>query len=264
MQTLFDIKYFIKTQFLGYAREIKLNIEATKKPLRSVEKKFLILSSGRSGSTLLENILASNPNIHCEGELLRGKNFNPKKVIQLSEQSSPNTIFGFKLLTYQLLEIQTAIPDKKNFLHYLVNNGYKIIYLERSNSLLQALSVLYAMQRNVWHYKQDTDVKTFKIKLNPEKLSNTVLDFEAFKVKEKQLLENIPYLYINYEEDLNPANQMPLTIANLSDFLELPLFQPDIRLKKVTPRQLSKYVSNYREIANYIKAKKQLEQFAQH
>ena len=263
MQTLFDVKYFIKTQFLGYAREIQLNIKASKQTHQSVEKKFLILSSGRSGSTLLENILASNQNIHCEGELLRGKNFNPQKVIQLTEQSCPNVVFGFKLLTYQLLDIQTAIPDKKNFLLSLVEDGYKIIYLERSNSLLQALSVLYAMQRNVLHYKNDSEVNNFKMKLDPEKLSDTVLDFETFKNQEKQLLEGIPYLYINYEKDLNPSHQMPTTVAKLSDFLEVQLSQPKIKLKKVTPRQLSNYVSNYREISNYIKAEKRLEQFAQ-
>ncbi len=263
MQTIFDVKYFIKTQFLGYAREIFLNLDTSKRTNLPLEKKFLILSSGRSGSTLLENILASNSNIHCEGELLRGKNFKPKKVVKLTEQTCPTSIFGFKLLTYQLLEIQTAINNKKNFLYHLVEDGYKIIYLERSNSLLQALSVLYAMRRNVWHYKNEAKVKDFKMRLDPETLADTVLDFEIFKDQEKKLLEHIPYLYINYEEELNKANNLPATIDKLSNYLELPFSTPTIGLKKVTPVQLSNYVSNYREITSFIKSEKHLKQFAQ-
>lgn len=262
MPNLFDVKYFLKTHFLGYTRELYKNITLSPKQHSHPDKKFLILSSGRSGSTLLENILFSNPDIHCEGELLRGKNLWPKRLIQLSENVCPKPIFGFKLLTYQLEDIQTAIPDKKQFLTNLVEQGYKIIYLERSNSLLQALSVIYAMQRNVWHYKNEDTVKNQKILLNPQKLSRTVQDLEDFKLAEKKLLENLPYIYLNYEQDLSQPEKIPLTVKKLSEYLDTPLHRPSIHLKKVTPRQLSSFISNYREVMKFIKSQKQLEQFA--
>jgi len=258
---LFDIKYLIKTQFFGYARELQLNTKALLKDQHQPDKKFLILSTGRSGSTLLINFLNSSPNIHCEGELLRSKNIAPKRVIRLSEQACPKQVFGFKLLTYQLLQLQPSISSKKEFLASLIADGYQILYLERKNSLLQALSIIYAMQRNVWHYKSETTVAHSKITLDPKKLAKVIQECEQFKVLESTLLEDLPYLYINYEEDLQPKEKIPSTVQKLEAFLDISLQEPVITLKKVTPKKLSGFLKNYKEISNFILSQKQYERF---
>jgi len=260
---LFDIKYLIKTQFFGYARELQLNTKALLKDRHQPEKKFLILSTGRSGSTLLINFLNSSPNVHCEGELLRSKNIAPKRVIRLSEQACPKQVFGFKLLTYQLLQLQPSISSKKEFLSGLIADGYKIIYLERKNSLLQAFSIIYAMQRNIWHYKNESTVEHSKITLDPKKLATVIQECEKFKVLESTLLENLPYLYINYEEDLQPKEKIFSTLQKLETHLGVPLQEPVISLKKVTPKKLSSFLNNYKEISNFILSQKQYEQFTE-
>lgn len=262
MQTLFDIKYFVKTQLLGYIREFYIHTTSYNTSSFHPENKFLILSSGRSGSTLLINLFNSNPNIQSEGELLRGRNYHPERLLQRVEKNCSKQAFVFKLLTYQLLEIQTSIVNKRSFLQDLVKDGYKIIYLERSNSLLQALSVIYAMQRNIWHYKNVEQVKNFKITLNPNQLKKTVQNFEKFKLEEQRLLENLPYLYLNYEKDLSQSDKIPITVNLLSEYLGITINQPNITLKKVTPPDLSNFISNYKEIMNYILSHKQLERFA--
>ena len=258
---LFDIKYFIKTQFFGYARELQLNTKALVNPTYQPEKKFLIFSSGRSGSTLLINVLNSSPNIQCEGEILRSKNIAPKKVIKLSEQACLQNVFGFKLLTYQLLDLQPKIASKQAFLADLVADGYQIIYLERKNSLLQALSVVYAMQRNIWHYKNEATISHSKITLNPNRLAEMIQDFEKYKAQESALLENLPYLYLNYETDLQPAIKIPATVQKLETYLKVSLQEPVIKLKKVTPKKLSGFLNNYKEITNFLLSQKKYEQF---
>jgi len=258
---VFDVKYFVKTEFFGYARELKLHVESKLKPANQPSNKFVIFSTGRSGSTLLVNMLNTNPQVHCTGELLRSKNIDPHKVIKISEQLCSKEVFGFKLLTYQLLHLQDTITDKKKFLKELVNNDYRIIYLERKNSLLQALSVLYAMQRNVWHYKNEAKTKDTKITLPPDRLANMIHEFEQFKIKEQALLEGLPYMYLNYEVDLEQTANLKATVHKLEDYLNLSLQAPKLNLKKVTPKKLSSFLSNYQEISKFILSQKKYDQF---
>jgi len=258
---VFDIKYFVKTEFFGYARELKLHVVSKLKPTNQPNNKFVIFSTGRSGSTLLVNMLNTNPQVHCTRELLRSKNIDPHKVIKISEQLCSKQVFGFKLLTYQLLNLQDTITDKKKFLEELSNNGYQIIYLERKNSLLQALSVLYAMQRNVWHYKNETKMKHTKITLPPERLANMIHEFEQFKIQERALLGDLPYLYLNYEKDLAKTANLKATVNKLEDHLNLSLQPPKLNLKKVTPKKLSSFLYNYQEISKFILSQKKYDQF---
>jgi len=261
--TLFDIKYFIKTEFLGYARELKLHVESKMKSAHHPNNKFVIFSTGRSGSTLLVNMLNTNNQVQCAGELLRSKNSAPEKVIKISEQLSRKEAFGFKLLTYQLLNLQPTITHKKKFLERLVANDYQIIYLDRKNSLLQALSVIYAMQRNVWHYKNEAQIQHTKITLNPDKLATMIQEFEQFKIQERSLLEGLPYLYLNYEIDLEKKVNLKSTVHKLEAFLNLPLRAPQLNLKKVTPKRLSGFLHNSREISEFILARKEYRQFTE-
>lgn len=259
--TVFDIKYFIKTEFFGYARELQLHTKRLINVAHHPKQKFVIFSTGRSGSTLLLNLMNNNPKIHCAGELLRSKTLSPRKVIKHSSQINDKQVFGFKLLSYQLLNLQPTIKNKKSFLEHLVEDGYQIIYLERKNSLLQALSVIYAMERNVWHYKNEVNIEHTKITLNPQKLANMIHEFEQFKLKERALLGNLPYLYINYEQDLEQAANLKTTVFKLERYLNLSLQEPLIHLRKVTPRKLSSFLHNAREISKFVHSQKKYEQF---
>jgi len=258
---VFDFKYFIKTEFFGYARELKLHLDSKINTTYHPSKKFVIFSTGRSGSTLLVNMLNTNHQVECAGELLRSKNVAPRKVIDVSKQLCSKEVFGFKLLTYQLLDLQYTITDKKKFLEQLVEDGYKIIYLERKNSLLQAFSVLYAMQRNVWHHKNTETIKHTKIKLNPNRLADMIHEFEIFKIKEQSLLDGLPYLYLNYEEDLAQTANLKNTVLRLEDYLKLTLQDPLLNLRKVTPKKLSGFLINDQEISKFILSQKKYEQF---
>ena len=220
---VFDVKYFIKTEFFGYTREVKLHLKSKINSTYEPKNKFVIFSTGRSGSTLLVNLLNTNHQVQCVGELLRSRNLAPHKAINLTEKMCPKEVFGFKLLTYQLLELQSTVTDKKGFLAQLVEDDYQIIYLERTNSLLQALSVLYAMQRNVWHSKNDAKIKHTKITLDPDKLATMIYECEQFKIKERSLLQGLPYLYLNYENDLAQPENLPTTIKKLENYLKTKL-----------------------------------------
>ena len=75
------IKTFILQNFVGYAEEAILSFHFLLTSSRKPPTKFVIFGRGRSGSTLLVSLLNSNPDIHCDGEILSRKKLFPEKVI---------------------------------------------------------------------------------------------------------------------------------------------------------------------------------------
>ena len=113
MNSLFRIKYYLKSNFKGYLEETVFKLRTLFYQERQFESKFVLFGGGRNGSTLLVSLLNSHPDIYCDGEILVGKLRSPFKHIKRRMQSSPKSIYGFKLLSYQLKEIQNSIDDKK-------------------------------------------------------------------------------------------------------------------------------------------------------
>ena len=78
----FDLRYYVSTQFLGYPFELKTRINNYFIKKGAPENKVVIFSSGRSGSTLLVELLNSFPSVHCDPELLKRKLVSPLKLIK--------------------------------------------------------------------------------------------------------------------------------------------------------------------------------------
>ncbi len=249
---LHDLKYLIRTYLMGYPAELQLFLasSATKTKKSTAPKtKFCIFSSGRSGSTLLLSLLNKHPSIDCKGELLKSRFIFPAKVIKFQEAHSMAPVFGFKLLSYQLRDVQSSITDKSSFLKSLFDQNFKIIYLERTNRLNQVLSLVYAMARNKWHSNQKGTNKRSEIYINPELLLSYLKAFDETNSFEHQMLESIPdYFYINYERDLVDPEKQKECMEKLFHYLSLePCFEYS-ELKKITPKDHQDYILNFREI----------------
>lgn len=98
------------------------------------EKKFVIFGRGRSGSTLLVELLDSHPQIHCDNEILHDRVLFPRLYIDSCASRYQSQVYGFKFLSYQIKDVQ-RISQPKKFLLQLYQSGYKIIYLRRENLL---------------------------------------------------------------------------------------------------------------------------------
>ena len=70
------------------------------------KKKFIIFGWGRSGSILLVSLLDSHNKIHCDGEILHNPVLSPHLQIKLCASRCHKPIYGFKLLTYQIKQVQ--------------------------------------------------------------------------------------------------------------------------------------------------------------
>lgn len=251
----FDLRYFLSTRFLGYPFELKTWLNQCFTTDKKPEKKMLILSTGRSGSTLLVELLNSFPSVFCDAELLKRRLVDPLKLIDARAKQSHQNIYGFKLLSYQLRDIQNSIHNKSNFLKCLHKNGYQPIYLYRENKLQQAISSILAMTQSRWHSTKAEDTQS-KVMMDVNILLQTVKDMESLAHFEEKLLKGIPHLSLSYEQDLLDEQSRKSTMYKLSDYLGQPFATPSNQLKKLHKGHFSDYVHNWEEVLELIENSK--------
>ena len=249
----FDVRYAISTKVLGYFYEANDYFQGYWNHKYEAHNKFVLFSSGRSGSTLLLDLLHSDNSIFCDGEILKRQVINPMKLIQTRSQRFNTHTFGFKLLSYQLRDVQKSILDKKAFLETLLQDGYQIIHLVRQNRLRQAISITYAMEFNKWHSSGRYKPKRVPIDLNIEKFDTLMQELDKLLIFERQLLNDLPHLNIIYEEQLMPAAKHQTTIEQICEFLDIPTITPETNLKKIMPKKLSEIILNYGAFQEYVR-----------
>jgi len=240
-------RYWFSSYFLGYPLEIRDHLPHAIGGKYTPDTKFVIFTSGRSGSTLLIDLLNTNPEVLCEGELLKRRVLFPERLLKGYEQKATKPIYGFKLLSYQLKNIQTGISDKKAFLHRLVKEeGYQLIYLHRTDHVRLALSIIYGFQRNKWHRQEGKNSMKVNppFELKPDRFIFFLNELARLKEFEQEMLEGLSYLSINYENDLQKEAMHNQTISRIAQFLgieEQPSFS---NLRKTTPKKLAEMVTN--------------------
>lgn len=252
LQLPFDVRYAISTRILGYLYEVQYNIQSVWDKKFEPQNKFLLFSSGRSGSTLLLDLLHSDHSIYCDGELLKRKVLYPKQLIDIRSHREDVSTYGFKLLSYQLRDVQQSIEDKQAFLNMLVDEGYKIIHLGRENRLRQVVSIFYAMDQNNWHNRGKTSLTRSPIELDIDKLDTMLKGLEGLSDFENEILQNVSHLKINYETDLLQAAKHQTTVNRVCQFLDIPNIRSKTNLKKSTPIRWEDVITNFSEFEAYL------------
>lgn len=250
----FDLRYFLSTRFLGYPFELKTWLNQYFTAEQVPEKRLVIFSTGRSGSTLLVELLNCFPSVFCDTELLKRRLVDPLSLIEARASQSQKEIYGFKLLSYQLRDIQISIHNKRNFLKRLSRNGYHTIYLSRENKLQQAISSVLAMAQSRWHSTKLSDNAAITMDVNV--LAQTIKEMEDLAKHEEKLLKSIPHLSLSYEQDLEEKEAHYTTMNKLSDYLNQPFVEPNITLKKLHKGHFSDYIHNWEEVLQFIENSK--------
>ena len=209
--------------------------------------RVVIFAQGRTGSTLLENLLCSSGYFRENGELLNtryGEVLFPISFISgLSKRSHSNFIFHVKI--YHLTKNRENPIDPCSFLEKLYADGWKIIYLRRENKVKHALSNIIVNHRGKYH-KFDTEEEDLKILFKCEQLIRRVKRL-ACEEEEKAALENVKYHEVIYENDLENAQSHQQTVDRILEYLSLAPRAVTTRHKKVNNRPLEETISNYDE-----------------
>ncbi|MEM6641571.1 MAG: hypothetical protein AAF616_01215 [Bacteroidota bacterium] len=248
-----DVKSTLDKKYAGYLREGVNSVQTLLKSGNKNQKKFVLFGRGRSGSSLLTDILNSSDQIFCDKEILNRPVLNAPKFIENRRKFHKTDLYGFKLLSYQLREI-VRTQDPRAFLHHLVlSEGYKMVFMSRRNLLRQTLSKHYSRFRNEWH-STNAEVKRPMMKVDIQLLLKHLGEGEDLALFEKNVIDGLEYFEIVYEDDLATSASQKEVVDRLSSYLGVEKFAFTNSYKKITGEHISDFVNNYGELESALKS----------
>jgi hypothetical protein len=240
----------LNAYYAGYAVEAAEHLRPVPAP-SSPEGRFVLFARGRSGTTLLLSLLSRHPQVACDGEILRRRVFSPRALIRRRAQRARRSVYGFKLLSYQLRSLQTHVR-RRRFLEGLVDDGYRLLYLRRRNLLRHALSGLYAEHRRQWHQRSSAASGSEKMTIRRRDLFRWMDGSRRLRRFESRLLQGLPHLSLTYEDDLEDPRLHARTLRRATDWLGLGAISPDTDLERTTPRRLEAFVRNADAVRGWV------------
>jgi hypothetical protein len=228
---------------------------------RLPDTKFLIFAQGRSGSTLMVDLMNSHPDVLSLGEILQNNVItnvrNPRKFAEGLCTLSKKPACGFKVKVYQLEGAQRKDPAV--VLADFHQHGWKIIYLVRRNLLRHAISDIRSEKTGQFHNVQKSDGdrsttgKRSKIHVTIEELMQAI----QFRVdcisKEERALKPLPHLTIEYEKDLLDPDAQRDAMNRIFAYLNLPPHDAETSFRKVTSKNIADDVENFDELERALK-----------
>lgn len=215
-------------------------------------RRFVIFAQGRSGSSLLLDLIRSHPDVHCDNEIFHrrvaGRLFSPWRYINGRAALSPKGVYGCQLKIYQMTEDQN-IEDAAAFLRRLDEAGWKIIHLVRENLFRKSLSLAVAEVRGKFLDRAaEGPVNLAALVVDPKRLLAIMRERERFDREEAAALDGIPSLRITYESDLRDSHRHQVTCDRIFDFLGVPRVSVSTELVRTSSPRISDYIANHEEI----------------
>ena len=220
------------------------------------QNKFFILTKSRSGSTLLTDLLNCHPNIYCDTEILNisthGKLFHPASFIEACSREytlGPVNTYGFKFFIYHLTE-DYQIAEPIRFLKQLTKRGWKCIFLERENIVLEAFSLYEAHMRKRYHLADSPEAKERgPITIDLDNFLKLLHRRMGYRKLEQELLQIFPpQLHLTYERDLLSQAAQQNTCSQVFRILGLPDKSISTQMKKINAQPMSVMVKNFQEL----------------
>jgi LPS sulfotransferase NodH len=224
----------------------KLTLFMADKSFELHHGRVIIISSGRSGSSLLVNYLNSSRNVHCHGEILssehgygkvEGKSTAELRAHVVSFFGKRATAYvGAKFLTHQFEELKITIEDVLEVLR-----EPKVLLLYRSKLLETYVSLLIAQENNIW-YSSDR-VNRISVPVSKREF----LDYVSVQRRRWQrclegICGRVPLFCMTYEELVEAPRE---TMDQVFAFLDVPPAPIYTKSVKQNPQSLREKVSNY-------------------
>lgn len=231
---------------------------------------------GRSGSTVLGELLARSPEMiwdreiyHLALKFLRGKkkgyrsvdnlSFDPIKLVRnrmlLRRFIHPGKrIYGCEIKFYHLRRMGIDLED---YINYLESIGFKsFIILERKNYLRAIVSSIISNRKlKNFHISSGENPQLIQIELDTELLKTdgeckSLLEYLQTHRNDFQRLESILSdrytLKLTYEEDI--ASDPRVGARRVYDFLDLGDRRGQVRYGKTNPYPLCEIITNFDEV----------------
>lgn len=225
-------------------------VQAIGTPVPARQTRFVVLSHGRSGSTLLVDLIASHSGVHCDQEILSHPLLVTSALRHVEQRARlfGSLAYGFKLRPNHFATQQ--IEDPARFMRRLHDDGWRVVHLVRRNVVRTALSFLRVQQTGVFHQRaRGGAVERYRFHVDPEALIAGAEQVEHEQGVELAALEGIPRLTLHYEDDLLDAASQQAALNRLFDYLELSSVTVSSEFVRLTGDRLAEVIANYDEVA---------------
>ena len=219
-----------------------------------MNRSFVILSSGRSGSTLLIQLLNCHPKVACKGELLNRNFLQEHNLHGASSHTLVNYILaslippkiwlpytGFKLFNEQLEFCNLCLKDLLTALF-----KPRMIILFRESILETYISLEIAFKTGVWYSEgSGTNEKT---KIDWQKFEDYAMTERARwkrSMVDTSAYSDCEVLFVSYEELMGDRNKM---MNKIFHFLNIEMCHVEAASKKQNPLPLREKIINYKQI----------------
>jgi hypothetical protein len=184
--------------------------------------RFMLVTTGRSGSKLLVDLLDSHPQITCDFELLHDRVQSP--LLHLSRRAalagaSGSKAWGFSLHPPHLL--RQGVADHAGWVARVNDQGVRLITLIRGNPVAYAISALVARESETWHTYGDEEEKREPVTIDLDRLLRYMTNIENDIRKTRTLVGARGHMALTYERDLAEADARQATLDRLFTYLDL-------------------------------------------
>jgi LPS sulfotransferase NodH len=233
---------------------------------RQKAEKFVILTTPRTGSNFLVEILGKNPDVHCYGELynytsmhstfsmepeeqmcdMTWRNAHPLTFLEnVWKQNHGKASTGFKLFFEQNMIVKERLCE---------DASVKKIVLRRKNIVRQFVSLRIALENQKWGVRKPQDLVRAKIAIDTEALKSFAnishLHYAAARKKMQETGQE--YLEITYEDLFGEGQEQ--CFAEICTFLGIsPALKPTSSLLKQNPEPLADIVENFAQVKKELK-----------
>lgn len=226
------------------------------RPAASHEPDFIVFAQGRSGSTILVDLINKLPNVHCDGEVL-GASLPlrvPFKSAYLSglRKKHLDKRYGYRIKVYDLTQTQGCSWEENiSFLQQLIQPNIKVIHLVRDNKFRQAMSSLVAEARGRYHDFEDRMVPE-KIRVDAASIPERIRLLNFFSAQELELLRNRAVFKVSYEEDLLKEARHQALLDEIAEFINTQRATATSTYKRSTPDALEDVIDNWNEVQDVL------------
>ncbi len=213
------------------------------------QKRVMIFGQGRSGSSLLEDLLCATGYFERNGEVLTTRLTevrHPLAYLNGRAKASGANHFVCHVKINHLTSSRKRPVDPHAFLEACDNDGWQLVFLRRNNLVLQAFSNFVARQRGRFQKLNDS-AEELKLTLDLDHFERSVNDRLRLRTWEDAALVGRSALQVEYERDLESAANHQRTVDTLMDGIGLPTLNVATNYRKVVARPLQDCITNYDE-----------------
>jgi hypothetical protein len=233
------------------------------------KQNLVMFHTGRSGSSVIADLLSQHPDIHWDGELFnyrlmlwRGRQkFRMREGIGLIKRRMnlfDEPFYGFEVLPTHL---HAGQMDEGDFIAALEDLGFEhFILLTRRNILRKIVSNLVARERGQWRLGAGETAPLTRVHVDTRNLTlasvkpllshidDLLADYETLS----SLLNSRHCLQIVYEDDVHRDPRC--AYRKICEFLGVAYLDIPVRHGQTTPHPLRQIIQNYDEVASVLSA----------